>query len=921
MGAGKPDDRDAIAGAVLMRRFARWERTGQHQQLDGDQTRRWHTVRALLFPIGLLIGWLSIAQASAQAPDGNGTDAKRAYAARVPNDSIRLDGQLDEAVWEAAAPITDFVQKEPVEGAAPTEPMVVRFVYDETAIYVGARMYSSRPGTIQAPMSRRDDEVEAEYILVSLDTFWDRRTAYSFGVTASGVRLDKYHASDVEDGDNNFDPVWVARTRIDEEGWTAEFWVPFSQLRFNNRSDMIWGLNIRRRTPTLNEDDYWVMIPRTERGWASRFGELQGLEGIRSPRRLELLPYIAGFSRVTGQRDPANPFDDGRNLDRRVGLDAKVALGSNLTLDATVNPDFGQVEADPAEVNLSTIETIFSEKRPFFQEGSELLRGPVTNFYYSRRIGARPTGPADGDYVDYPATSTLLGAAKITGRLGSSTSIGALVAVTAAEHARSFDRETGAFNDTLVAPRTFYAVNRVEQQFGSNQSTVGFQFTALERDLKPEDPLSARLVRRALTGAVDTLLRFGNNAYEARGLASFSYLAGEPSAIERVQRSSTHFFQRPDRPGGMRLDPTRRTLAGSKLQASLEKVAGEHWLWRTSMDNDTPELETNDFGRLNSAGDIGLTNRLTYRETRPGRYLHSYQIDTSFTPRLYWDRGVGMQRNFSQLASATWRNFWYTSVGWNLNLRAQDPSMTRGGPLMELPRRWGVNGTARNSNTSRTRWSTSWSVDGSEDGDSARELEFEISIRPAPSWQFSMSPTYRRELSTRQYLAQKDGGRPEVYGKRYMFGEIRQSTVSVQLRLNYTFKPDLNLDFYAEPFAASGSYDRFGELLAPKSRELLVYGENGTTLERLADGSLMVTDGAASFTLENPDFQVKSYRSNLVLRWEWRPGSTLYLVWQQNRFESQAIRERAGLGTMFRSFSAPSDNFFAVKTTFWFSTN
>ena len=878
-------------------------------------------MRALLFSIGLSIGWLSIAHAAAQAPDGGGNRSKHAYAVRVSNDSIRLDGLLDEAVWEAAAPITDFVQKEPVEGAVPTELMEVRFVYDETAVYVGARMYSGRPETIQAPMSRRDDEVEAEFVLISLDTFWDRRTAYSFGVTASGVRLDKYHASDDEIGDDNFDPVWEARTRIDGSGWTAEFWIPFAQLRFNNDNELIWGLNIRRRTPTLNEDDYWVMIPRTERGWASRFGELRGLEGIRTPRRVELLPYITGSSHVTGQRDPANPFDDGLNFDRRVGLDAKVALGSNLTLDATVNPDFGQVEADPAEVNLSTFETIFPERRPFFQEGSDLLRGPVTNFFYSRRIGARPTGPADGDFVDYPATSTILGAAKLTGRVGSSTSVGALAAVTSAEHARSFDRETGAFNDTFVAPRTFYAVNRVEQQFGSNQSTVGFQFTALERDLKSEDPLSARLVRRALTGAVDTLLRFGNNAYEARGLASFSYLAGETSAIERVQRNSAHFFQRPDRPGGMRLDPTRRTLAGSKLQASLEKVTGEHWLWQTSMDNDTPELETNDFGRLNTAGDMGLTNRLTYRETRPGRYLRSYQIDTNFNPRLYWDTDVGMQRNFSQFASATWRNFWYTSIGWNLDLRAQDPFLTRGGPLMEHPRRWGVNGTARNSITSRVRWSTTWSVNGSEDGDSARDLEFEIAVRPATSWQFSMTPSYQREFSTRQYLTQKGGGRPEIYGNRFIFGEIRRSTVSMQLRLNYTFKPDLNLDFYAEPFAASGSYDRFGELLVPKSRDLLVYGENGTTLDRLTDGSLLVTDGTASFTLENPDFQVKSFRSNLVLRWEWRPGSTLYLVWQQNRFESRAIRERAGLGTMFRSFSAPGDNFFAVKTTLWFSTN
>ena len=353
---------------------------------------------------------------------------QQASASRVADGAIRVDGRLDEDAWLGAAPVTDFVQKEPTEGAPPTDAMEVRFVYDDSALYVGARMFSRREGAIQAPLARRDTgETQAEYVLISLDTFLDRRTAYDFGVTASGVRLDRYHPTDREDVlDAGFNPVWEAKTAIGPDGWIAELWIPLSQLRFNLQRDLIWGLNIRRFRPTLDEDDYWVLIPRTERVYASRFGDLQGMSALRPTRRIELLPYVASASTVRANRDPRNPFDDGKNLSSRVGADVKMGIGTNLTLDATVNPDFGQVEADPAEVNLSAFETRFSEKRPFFTEGAQLLNINHPNFFYSRRIGARPRGAATGDFVDYPSSSTILAAAKLTGRLPSKTSIGIL---------------------------------------------------------------------------------------------------------------------------------------------------------------------------------------------------------------------------------------------------------------------------------------------------------------------------------------------------------------------------------------------------------------------------------------------------------------------------------------------------------------
>ena len=339
-----------------------------------------------------LILVLILAPAVASAQVGNGNGRKEARAARVPAESIRLDGRLDEAEWRDVPALAGFVQKEPVEGAEPTDRIDVRFAYDDTALYVGARMYSGTP--IQSPMGRRDEGEQAEHLIVSLDTYLDRRTSYTFGVTAAGVRLDRYYARDADwPSDPGFDPVWQARTSVDEQGWNAELWIPFSQLRFTDRDQQVWGLNIERWVPSRNEEVAWVLIPRTEERRTSLFGDLHGISGIRPSRRLEVLPYVASSSQLIGDRDRNDPFTGGANLGGRVGLDAKIGLGSNLTIDATVNPDFGQVEADPAEVNLSAFETFFDERRPFFIEGSDLLTGSVDNYFYSRRIGAAPAGP------------------------------------------------------------------------------------------------------------------------------------------------------------------------------------------------------------------------------------------------------------------------------------------------------------------------------------------------------------------------------------------------------------------------------------------------------------------------------------------------------------------------------------------------
>lgn len=873
-------------------------------------------------PLLLVLLVLLLAPSAAVARQDNGrpqqdNGRKEARAVRVAAGAIDVDGRLDEAAWRNVPPVIDFVQKEPVEGARPTDRMEVRFAYDDTALYVGARMYSSAP--IQAPMGRRDSGDQAEHLLISLDTYLDRRTSSTFGVTASGVRLDVYRPRDNDwPFDRGYDPVWQARTTTDEGGWNAELWIPFSQVRFTDGDPQVWGLNIQRWVPSRNEEVFWALVPRTEERWTSLFGDLHGITGIRPRRRLELLPYVASSSHLVGTRDGDDPFTGGANLEGRIGLDAKIGIGSNLTLDATVNPDFGQVEADPAEVNLSAFETFFDERRPFFLEGSDLLEGSVNNYFYSRRIGALPGGRASGDFVDYPATSTILGAAKLTGRLASGLSVGMLGAVTDDESARTF-RFPNQFGAVRVAPRTTYGVARLQQEFGREGSTTAVMATAVHRGLGGTDPLASLLTRNAFTVNSDSLLRLRDGDYEVQLNAGMSYVGGEAAAIDRVQRTSAHYQHRPDA-DYLPYDPRRTSMTGMKIRAGIERRNSRHWLWQLQTESETPDFETNDIGRLSQADSIVANGQLEYRETVPARWLRGYSMSVS--TRGGWNYGGDLQQvRIDPRARITWRNFWQTNLSGSFRPRSQNMRLTRGGPSMEQPQSWQANVDLESSDASETRGEMSLSYFRDEDGGLRFDAEAELTVQPGSQWELSVGPAYQRQVDSQQYVATLTGGRAPTYGSRYVFAHVDRSTYSTEVRLNYTFKPDLTLDLYGEPFAASGRYSHIGELFAARTRLIRTYGTEGTTLAGLADGSLRVTDGASSFTLRNRDFNVQSFRSNLVLRWEWRPGSTLYLVWQQDRSSELTAPTRVSVGDMFSSLGRSGDNFFAIKASFWLSPN
>jgi hypothetical protein len=865
-------------------------------------------------------------------------ERRQAAAVRIDGRAPDVDGRLDEAVWQEAVPVADFTQRQPEEGQPASERTEVRFLYDGSALYVGARMYSRDPGRIQAPVSRRDVGAQSEQLVVTLDTYLDRRTAYTFGVTASGVRLDWYHPVDREAVvDATFDPVWVARVQRDSLGWTAEMRIPYSQLRFNLAAENTWGLNVRRFIPNKNEEAYWVMVPPRAPGWVSRFGDLGGLRGIRPARRVELMPYVASGADFTAEPGEGNPFDDGSELTTRVGGDVKLGLGPNLTLEATVNPDFGQVEADPAEVNLTAFETFFSERRPFFTEAGQLLAGNGPAYFYSRRIGAAPresvvanvlgaTGPDDGyAFWDVPNTSTILGAAKLSGRLASGTSVGALAAVTDHEDARTF------FVDSLgarqmgrvpVSPRAGYGVLRAQQEFGPASSTAGLSFTGMRRDLGGEPLLGALLPRTALAGGGDLNLRFDRGTYEVNGYAGYSYVEGSPQAMALLQTSSARYFQRPDA-DHVEFDPARTSLAGFTGGLTVAKLGGKHWLWSNQLESRTPGFEINDVGQLRTSDDVWNFLTLVYRETRPTRLLRSYRL--SATREDGWNFGGDRTWASTRVdGTLTLKNFWQAVFSGWMDGRAVSEDLTRGGPLAGLPRAPFFAVRVANSPAATTRFRGNVAVGSSEQGHASFATGAGITFRPAPAWQLSVDPSYQRDTNPRQYIGvvANRAGPAATGGNRYVFSTVETSTLASRFRLDYTFTPDLSLELYAEPFASSGRFHDFGELPAPRSRGLTLYGEDGTTITRPAGdtGPYQVRYGPAAnqaFSLRFRDFNVRSFRSNAVMRWEWRPGSTLFLVWQQDRFDQLQRGDLVGPGSLWDTFSAAGDNFLALKVTYW----
>lgn len=869
-------------------------------------------MRALLIAVVVLTtAQVAVAQDSTKAT----------RATRLMGPPPQIDGLLDDAAWATAPVLSDFVQKDPDEGKAPTVATQVRLLYDNDALYIAARLIRPDASAIRRSISRRDTDSDAEVFSVSLDPYLDRQTGYTFSINSGGVRGDWYHPQDQEGGRQaQFDPIWSADAHVDDQGWSAEMRIPFSQLRFNAGEAQVWGLQLTRSLPDKNERIQWVLIPRDVAGFISHFGRLEGISGIPSTRRLELLPYVTGGLTYRANVDPRNPFEE--RATGRVGGDLKMGLGPNLTLNATILPDFGQVEADPADVNLTAFETVFSERRPFFTEGSEQLAGLAQNFinrpvyFYSRRIGAPPRGSTTGDFVDQPVNTAILSAAKVTGRLKSGLSIGLLAAVTPFEYARSYDSLTDRTTEVAVEPANTFAVLRMQQDFGTQQSNAGLNLTHAHHFVDERGGLQDILSRDAVTGGVDFKFRSQQGKYELTGFVGASYVAGDSTAIARLQRGSAHYFQRPDQ-DHIRYNPGQTSLSGYTVSLRHDKNAG-YSFWGIQLLARSPGFEINDLGRMPTADDIDFNADFGVRNSKPHTSYRFYTLHVQ--TRSGWNfGGIRQYSNVGLNTDLTFNSFKRASLNVNYNFRSQNDVLTRGGPLMGTPNSANITGGLNSRSNLPVTWSVNASGARDELGGWSWTARSSFTVRPAARWQASVDPTYTRSADARQYVTTKSGGSTATFGGRYIFAFVERSQLSARFRLNYAVTPNFTVEAYAEPFAASGTYSEFGELAAARSQSLRQYGESGTgtAIVRNADNSYTVTDGAQTIALPNLDFTRLSFRSNLVLRWEWLPGSTAFLIWQNNRQRFAPDGTVVNAGRLFDAIGADGDNFLALKVSYW----
>jgi Domain of unknown function (DUF5916)/Carbohydrate family 9 binding domain-like len=858
---------------------------------------------------------------------------------------IILDGRLDEAVWATPAPATDFRQQEPREGE-PGQRTEVRFAYDDRALYVGARMFDSLGAAgVSRQLTRRDQEVESDWIQLVFDTYHDHAGRTILQVNPSGVKYDAGQAS--PSADPSWDPVWEVETRVDSAGWTAEMRIPWSQLRFSSATDQVWGVQVWRYVQRLNEISMWSFWGREETGGPPRFGHLTGITIGRRPRGLEIMPYALARASYVTPSQPGSPFQSDSDYDTRVGADIRALLGGNLTLSATINPDFGQVEQDPAVVNLSAFESFFSEKRPFFVEGSGLLSFGGLNcmtcsnvsgmsLFYSRRIGRTPQGtlPEGYAYSDVPANARLLAAAKLTGRTNGGWQIGALEAVTAREVARVRNPD-GTGDEIAVEPFTNYVMGRVRRTTAGGNRTWGLMATSVVRAFEDgDDRLRSQLPAHAEALGLDWNLYWKNQTYRLMGNVALSNVMGDSLAIRRLQRSSARYFQRPDRVSGGNgifsdeFDPTATALRGYGGYVRLSKDAGS-WLWEAQTNYRSPGFEVNDMAFLTQADYVWMGGNVARVWRQPTDWYRSIYASAGAQQQVNFD-GDRNDLQFHQYEEITFPNYWNLGLYAHYRPEVYADRTTRGGAVVRRPASWYMEPQFSTDSRKRLVFSLNPGFGRVADGGGFIEAGAGVRYKPSTNVQISFGPSYNYSLSETQYVTRFDDPlATDFFGQRYVFAELEQHVVSLDTRLNWTFSPTLTLELFAQPFVATGDYRDFKEYVRPRSAQTRAFtAEELTVVERYPDGRPRLyrldTDGGAAadqgFRFGNNSFNVRSLRGNAVLRWEYRPGSTLFFVWQQNRSGSEPFGDFELGRDTGAIFDARPDNVFVIKATYWLGT-
>jgi hypothetical protein len=885
---------------------------------------------------------------AAQGPSAPTAPALPSAAGVRRSTPITVDGKLDEAAWAAATPISEFRQTRPTEGAAATLATEFRILYDDDALYVAARM--SEPmgvAGIRAPLARRDQLLAAngnngsfnslttDKIAIVLDPYHNHLDEVWFEINPAGVRGDQFN------GDPSWDPVWEGATQVTADGWTAELRIPYSQLRFSSAAVQTWGLQLWRFVDRLNEQKQWSFRRRNESGGPAYYGHLEGLSIAKVPRQAELLPYVVSRGQFK-YADPQNPYRSSTTTNFNAGADIKYNLTSSLTLDATINPDFGQVEVDPALLNLSAYEVSFDEKRPFFiANRSAFSFGGLScincnntsslGAFYSRRIGRPPQlngmVSSSAAYADAPDDATILGAAKITGRTSGGYSIGLMDAITSREQARFVTALGAPERKQTVEPLSNYFIGRVKREWRGGATTFGGIVTSAVRALEGDTVLTNRLRSTAHSGGVDWSHAWNNRVYRWRGTLMASDVRGSRQAMALTQRSSTHYYQRPDRDvssDGLfstRYDTTATSMNGYGLYTRLAKENG-NWIWELQQNWRSPGFEVNDLNIMSRVDFRWMGGNVARQWLVPGSWYRSAFLSYGGQTQYNYD---GDRTDLEQYAfnSIEFKNYWVLRTYVSRFHSVADDRLSRGGPVLGQVGydyyQVGVSTDPRG----RAVWNVQNGVSRGFDGTKSWSLTPGVAIKPAGNVFIQLSPRWNWSQNEAQYVTTvKDPTATTFGGSRYVFGYITTRTLSLETRMNWTIRPEMTLQLFAQPFVASGDYQNFREFAAPRSYDKLVYGRDLGTITRNPATSRYTVDPdgtgpANTFSFGDPNFTSRSLRGTAVLRWEYRPGSTMFFVWTQQRAGGDAAGNIDFRRDSRALVADRPDNVFLVKATYW----
>jgi hypothetical protein len=858
------------------------------------------------------------------ASETDSTVIKRTYQTAFANTAPVIDGLSNDDCWNLVEWTTNFTQSQPEENKPPSQETAFKVLYDNENIYLFIRAFDTEPDKISRIMSRRDN-FNGDMVFVEIDSHFDKQTDFLFCASASGAKSDAAMSDDGNNEDDDWNPIWYMKTSIDDKGWCAEMKIPLSQLRFGMKDQQIWGLQLTRKIFRLQERSQWQYIPKGSPGVIHLFGELTGINNIKPKHQIELMPYTVArterFEKVQG-----DPFNTGKLSKFSAGFDGKIALTNDFTLDFTINPDFGQVEADPSEVNLTAFESYFSEKRPFFIEGQNIYQFMPNqsiviqnmssdNLFYSRRIGRYPQyypSVGDNEYVRMPESTTILGAMKISGKTKKGLSIGILESITSREYA--LIDSAGVRRKEEVEPLTNYFVGRVQQDFNKGKTILGGMFTAVNRDINT--PALDFLHTAAYTAGIDFQHSWKERMWYVAGNAEYSNVKGKPSSILQTQTSSARYFQRPDAKY-LSVDSSLTALSGYGGSVKFGKSSKKRLQFETSMTVRSPGLEFNDIGYMRYSDVIHQGSWMGYYLRNPFWIFNNFYLNTNLW--MYWNfSGKLLSVNHNTNFNSKFKNKWQFNGQFNRQGENLSTTLLRGGPSIIMPGNQSFNLSLGTDNSKKL--SSYFGIyHGSGDANSFRTYEYyaEINYQPSNSISISIEPDYyiqRREL---QYVSQT--GTSE--NPAYIFAKLDQKTLGITFRFNYTINPELSIQYYGQPFISAGKYTDFKNITQPqagKFRDRFHTFSSDEINFNEETNEYNISDGVGNLSISNPDFNFREFQSNLVVRWEYLPGSTIYLVWSQERTNPDSNGLFSYQNDVKNLFKVTPHNVFLVKFSYWF---